>query len=137
MGNDPNFDLNGDTVVNTADIAAWLVEGGAMNPAQTGGNPFLLGDATLDGVVDGQDFITWNGNKFTNNTDWCGGNFNGDAVIDGQDFITWNQNKFMMSDSHSAVPEPTAGLLMVFGIAGLIRRRHMHSHWASEPVRRL
>jgi hypothetical protein len=123
MGNDPNFDLNGDTLVNSADITAWLTEGGAMNPAQTGGNPFLPGDATLDGVVDGQDFITWNGNKFTNSTRWCGGNFNGDSVIDGQDFITWNQNKFMSSDSHSVVPEPTTGLLLLCAIAGLMGRR--------------
>ncbi|MEM8678503.1 MAG: hypothetical protein AAGF97_04015, partial [Planctomycetota bacterium] len=53
-----------------------------------------VGDATLDGVVDGQDFIAWNANKFTNITLWTGGNFKGDAVTDGQDFILWNANKF-------------------------------------------
>ena len=30
------------------------------------GNPYLLGDANLDGTVDGQDFLIWNSNKFQN-----------------------------------------------------------------------
>ncbi len=69
-----------------------------MNVPLTGGNPFLQGDANLDGQVDGQDFIRWNSNKFTTNSDWCGGNFNGDTSVDGQDFIIWNAFKFMSSD---------------------------------------
>ncbi len=102
--NDPDFDLTGDGLVNMDDIDAWLVEGGAMNLAQTGGNPFLPGDANLDGVVDGLDFIQWNNAKFTDNTQWCGnvdglgGNFNGDAVTDGLDFVIWNAFKFQSSD---------------------------------------
>ena len=93
------FDLTGDGFVNGADIAAWLVEGGAMNPAQTGGNPFLPGDADLSGAVDGADFIAWNGNKFTASTAWCGGNFDGNGATDGSDFIIWNANKFTSSDA--------------------------------------
>ncbi len=96
------YDLNGDGSVTFADVTAagsgWLAVGGAQNPGQTGGNAFLVGDANLDGVVDGQDFITWNANKFTTTSNWCDGNFNGDTVVDGQDFIAWNTNKFMSSD---------------------------------------
>ncbi len=127
MSNDLNFDLNGDNLVNDADITAWLAEGGAMNPVQTGGNPFLRGDSNLDGEVDGQDFIDWNTNKFTSNSAWCDGNFNGDADIDGQDFIAWNTNKFMSSDAASAVPEPSISLLVLCSLAGLThvgRQRH-------------
>ena len=100
--NDPQFDMNGDGLVNLLDVTeanvGWLAVGGAQNPGATGGNPFLPGDANLDGVVDGQDFIVWNGNKFTSISGWCLGDFNADGVVDGQDFIVWNQNKFTASD---------------------------------------
>jgi hypothetical protein len=108
------FDMNGDGAVTLADVTepgtGWLAVGGANNPAATGGNPFLVGDATLDGTVDGQDFIRWNDNKFTSNTHWCSANFSGDQNVDGQDFVAWNNNKFMSSDVLS-VPEPTAATI--------------------------
>ena len=55
---------------------------------------YRLGDADLDGNVDGQDFIAWNAHKFTNIAEWCAGDFNADGVVDGLDFIEWNANKF-------------------------------------------
>ena len=67
------------------------------NVAQTGGNPFLPGDADCNGAVDGADFIAWNSAKFTNSTAWTTGNFDGNAATDGSDFIVWNSNKFMSS----------------------------------------
>ena len=97
--NNAMFDMTGDGLVNGADIAEWLVVGGAMNPAATGGNPFLAGDADLNGSVDGADFIAWNANKFTTSTAWCGGNFDGNGATDGGDFIIWNGNKFQSSDT--------------------------------------
>ncbi|HEY6564439.1 MAG TPA: PEP-CTERM sorting domain-containing protein, partial [Pirellulaceae bacterium] len=116
------FDLNGDTFVNSADVTQWLALGGAANlPSQ---NPYLPGDANLDGVVDGSDFNAWNGNKFTSLPEWCSGDFTADGVIDGSDFNTWNINKFTSSDSAaiSAVPEPISALtllaLTVLGFAG-------------------
>ena len=54
---------------------------------------------------------------------WCGGNFNGDGVVDGQDFIEWNTNKFTSSDSLSAVPEPTGTLMLILSIAAFGLRR--------------
>ena len=92
--NDLAFDLTADMLVNLDDIEAWLAEAGGINLMS--GNSYAFGDATLDGTVDGLDFIEWNNNKFTSNTDWCGGNFNGDGVTDGLDFIQWNNNKFTM-----------------------------------------
>ncbi len=64
--NDLAFDIDGDQVVDLADRDAWLAAAGAFNLGP--GLTYLLGDATLDGVVDGQDFIIWNTNKFT----WAG-----------------------------------------------------------------
>ncbi|MEM8677788.1 MAG: Calx-beta domain-containing protein [Planctomycetota bacterium] len=99
---DLSFDMDGDGSITIADLTdatdGWLTVGGANNPGQTGGNAFLPGDGNLDGVVDGQDFITWNANKFSANDAYSNGDFNADGVVDGQDFITWNANKFQSSN---------------------------------------
>ncbi len=93
---DLSFDLTGDGLVNLADRDAWLAEAGAINLGP--GRAYRVGDANLDGVVDGQDFIRWNAYKFSSTTAWCDGNFNGDFFVDGHDFILWNANKFTSSD---------------------------------------
>lgn len=54
----------------------------------------LLGDANLDGIVDGLDFLEWNANRFTNTPAWCAGDFNADGIVDGNDFLLWNANRF-------------------------------------------
>ena len=125
MTHDVGFDMTGDGLVDEEDLHAWLVEGGAMNPDQTGGNPFLTGDANLDGVVDGLDFIAWNGSKFTGETDWTKGNFFPDTVVDGLDFIAWNGNKFTSSDTLSPVPEPGSAVTVItlFGLIATAYRR--------------
>jgi hypothetical protein len=123
--NNASFDLTGDGLVNNQDLAAWLVEGGiAQLPVQ---RPYLIGDANLDGNVDGSDFGIWNSNKFTSNTEYCRGNFNADSVIDGSDFGIWNSNKFRSSDSGTLVPEPSSllGIASVLGgwLTSRFRRR--------------
>ena len=90
--NSPAFDLTGDTLVNLDDRDAWLAEAGAANLPS--GNPYLLGDANLDGVVDGSDFGRWNAHKFTVVAEWCSGDFNADGRVDGSDFGIWNSHKF-------------------------------------------
>lgn len=114
------YDLTNDNMVNLADRDAWLSQAGVMNlPSQ---NAYLLGDANLDGVVDGQDFIAWNTNKFMSLAAWTGGDFNADGVVDGQDFIVWNTFKFQSADA-ATVPEPAAGFwLLLMGLAGFRRR---------------
>ena len=97
-GADLAFDITNDGIVDEADLAQWLIASGANNADQTGGNPYLLGDANLDGTVDGQDFLVWNSNKFSAAAAWCSGDFNADGTVDGGDFIVWNKNKFMSSD---------------------------------------
>jgi hypothetical protein len=83
--------------VNLDDRDQWLVLAGAANLPS--GNPYLLGDANLDGVVDGSDFGIWNSSKFTLVAQWCSGDFSADGVVDGSDFGIWNANKFTSSDS--------------------------------------
>ena len=100
---DLSFDMNGDGMITAADITdpatGWLTVGGANNSAQTGGNPFLNGDANLSGAVDGSDFGIWNTNKFATNNAWCSGDFNASGGVDGSDFGIWNGNKFQSSDA--------------------------------------
>ncbi len=108
--NNAAFDLNGDGMVNLTDRDIWLSTAGAVNLGA--GKSYLLGDATLDGVVDVPDFNRWNGNKFTTTAAWCAGDFNADGFVDVPDFNAWNGNKFQASDNTAAVPEPGA-----FGLA--------------------
>ncbi len=95
--NDPAFDLNGDSILDGSDLDQWLMLAGTHQLGA--GKSFLRGDANLDGIVDGLDFIAWNAHKFTADTAWTHGNFDADGNIDGQDFIIWNANKFQSSDA--------------------------------------
>ena len=102
--NTPGFDLTGDNTVDQQDLNRWLALAGTVNLAS--GNPYLLGDANLDGSVDGSDFGIWNSHKFTAVAAWCSGDFNADGSVDGSDFGLWNGNKFQSADGRSVVPEP-------------------------------
>ena len=120
---DPNFDINGDGSVDLTDRDEWLAAAGAENLPS--GNPYLVADFTLDGFVDGTDFIEWNTNKFSSTGKWSLADANGDGVTDGQDFIEWNTNKFMSSDAGGAVPEPGMSVFLMAALIGLavVRRR--------------
>ena len=119
------FDLTNDGLVNQADLTEWLAVAGAANLPS--GNPYLSGDANLDGSVDAEDFIEWNTNKFTAVAAWCSGDFNADGVVDAADFIEWNANKFTSADVHGtpSVPEPSslASWMLMLLFAGCARCR--------------
>ena len=115
-GVNDHFDLNGDGQINLEDRDEWLSQAGYANGFD---GPMLLGDANLDGVVDGVDFIAWNNNKFGPSLNWSDADFNGDGFVDGVDFITWNDNKFNVA----AVPEPVLGVWTFLGWMGLVRSR--------------
>lgn len=100
------FDLTGDGIVDSTDLHNWLSVAGEINLGP--GRAYRLGDANLDGVVDGSDFGIWNGNKFRAVAAWCRGDFSADGVVDGSDFAAWNANKFTASDANGRlVPEPS------------------------------
>ncbi len=115
------YDLTGDAQVDSVDLEQWLTLGGAANLAS--GNPYLPGDANLDGQVDGSDFGIWNSRKFTNLAAWSAADFNADGVVDGSDFNIWNGHKFTASDGVPAVPEPVLPIVGGLGIWLLLGRR--------------
>ncbi len=118
---DLQFDLTGDGIVDTDDLDQWLMVAGAANLASQ--NPYLYGDANLDGVVDVGDFNAWNGHRFTNSAAWTLGDFNADGAIDVGDFSVWNAHKFTSSHGLVTVPEPaTAALFLVGALLIYVRR---------------
>ncbi len=119
--NSPNFDLSGDGQVNLVDRDAWLAEAGAINLPS--GNAYLLGDANLDGSVDGTDYGIWNSHKFTSNAAWSAGDFNADGLVDGSDHALWNSHQFS-----SAVRRPAAALPAIrsLEVTGLDESRRDH-----------
>ena len=122
--NTASFDMTGDGLVNGADLTSWLRNAGARNLPNR--HSYLLGDANLDGVVDGSDFGIWNSNKFTNQSAWCKGDFNANGAVDGSDFGIWNSNKFTASDSSSGslVPEPAScGAILLMALLGAVKAR--------------
>ena len=121
---DPVFDLTGDGVTDRDDLDFWReIAGVALNDSL---GPVLVGDADLNGVVDGQDFIAWNNNKFTSLASWSGGDFNADGLVDGQDFVAWNTSKFQAADAIATVPEPAGSVIALacwFAVTSLRRRK--------------
>ncbi len=79
-----SFDLTGEALVNLDDRDEWLRQAGEFNLGP--GLTYLLGDANLSGAVDVSDFNIWNSNKFTVQSAWSRGNFNGDGNVDVADF---------------------------------------------------
>ena len=79
------YDLNRDGQLNLLDRDLWLAEAGGVNLGF--GLSYRLGDANLDGFVDGGDFNIWNSNKFTANSDWSSGNYNADVFVNGASSI--------------------------------------------------
>lgn len=129
-GVNDQFDLNADSVIDNADVDIWLADAGAANGLASA---YKRGDGNLDGVVDGQDFILWNGSKFTSSLRWDDGEFTGDGVVDGQDFITWNANKFTSSDGLSVVPEPRLYCLLTLTLI-IVHQRGRQAALACRPT---
>jgi len=51
----------------------------------------LPGDADLNDVVDGLDYVVWSTN-YHQSGGWADGDFTGDGIVDGLDYIVWSMN---------------------------------------------
>lgn|GEM_PF-6331597 len=107
------YDVDGDATVSTADVIAWLENAGEEN---LGGGAYLLGDANLDGAVNGTDFDIWKANRLAETSDWSRGDFNTDGIVNDADFSIW-------SASALGVPEPAMACLLLTGCVLLVSRR--------------
>ncbi len=112
-GDDLLYDMNGDGLINRADLDDWLQVGGAQNLMS--GLPYLPGDGNLDGYTDASDLMIWNANKFTFGADvgWCRGDFSTDGFVDVRDFNWWNDYKFTGNGppiNNTPPPSPLDGL---------------------------
>ena len=84
-------------------------------------------DFDKDGDVDGDDFLIWQtgfgtATGATSNT----GDADGDGDVDGDDFLVWQTqfNQFPgTGGGSSAVPEPSAAVLLTFALGALLARR--------------
>ncbi len=118
------FDLTGDGIVDTADLDEWRVPAGAVNLPS--GNPYLPGDANLDGYVDVSDFNVRNSHRLSQTPAWCSGDFNADGFVDASDFNVWNSHRLTSSGgAPAAVPEPEALWLSFVALGWLIAHRRL------------
>jgi fibronectin-binding autotransporter adhesin len=98
----------------------------------------LLGDANLDGTVNGEDFSQFSSNLGASPRMWDQGDFNYDGTVNGEDFASFSHNQGQTDSLAAAagvlelsnglslanVPEPASmGLLVVGGLGILSRRR--------------
>ena len=127
------YDLTGDGVVNSEDLAFWLADAATRNGFES---VFLAGDADLDGNVDFVDFLAVASNFGRSRRDWERGNFDGDGDVDLSDFLAMSEN-FGATVAPSAaqqVPEPSGFYLAA--IALLVSIGYRTSRHEAEPDRR-
>jgi hypothetical protein len=84
-----------------------------------GNMPAPLGDASLDGCVDGLDYVLW-ANNYQAGWWWEQGDFNDDHCVDGLDYLIWSNN--YLTGCPGQVPEPACALLLAIGFLALRRR---------------
>jgi hypothetical protein len=80
-----------------------------------------VGDANLDGKVDGADLARMT----AGGSDWLHGDFNYDGVVNGDDYALFNLGASRQGSQLTGVPEPGAvvAVLVGAGLLGLRRRR--------------
>ena len=116
-GGNSAFDVNGDGVVTTADIPAWLEA-----KSQADGGAFVSGDTDLNGMVEFADFLQLSGN-FGDDGVWSQGNFDGQNGVDFADFLALSSNFGANSAGVESVPEPSGVALAAAAMLGLLSLR--------------
>jgi hypothetical protein len=87
-----------------------------------GGGGGFTADFDNDGDVDGADLTVWRNNFGPTDAD---GDADGDGDSDGSDFLTWQQQvgSGLATPAASAIPEPSAALLLGLAVAAFAVRR--------------
>jgi hypothetical protein len=124
--NNADFDLTGDGTVDLADQDRWRADAATENGFA---EPYLNGDADLDGSVLVGDLNAVGTNWQTSPDPWSSGDFNADGIVDVADLnllaLNW-QDSIPAAAAQAAVPEPTSLFMMGLACSALscmIRRR--------------
>ena len=112
--NDAAFDVNADGFVNLADQDEWRADAAAENGFA---EPYLNGDADLDGSVLVGDLNAVGTNWQASPDLWSRGDFNADGMVDVADLnqlgLNW-QDSIATAASAATVPEPSTLLLVMW-----------------------
>ena len=81
-----------------------------------------LGDANLDGCVDGLDYNSWSGHYRMAGMTWLEADYNGDTMVDGLDYNNWSLN-YQSGCDGTRIPEPAFAVLLIAGLGPVLRRR--------------
>lgn len=120
------FDLNSDSVVDTADLDQWLADAAVANGFAA---PYLKGDTNLNDHVGFGDF-TGLSRQFGTGREWTEGNYRGSGTTSFADFLLLSRNfgeqiprAAQRTDSIGNVPEPASKLSLLLGTTFLLMLR--------------
>ena len=116
--NDLTFDVSRDGIIDDTDLSEWLAEAAAKNGFA---EPYLLGDANLDGTVNAVDLNKLGQSWLSSPNAWQWGDFNADGIVDTGDLDELAQNWLMSipAAASESVPEP-AGISLLLMFASLL-----------------
>ena len=127
-GADPLFDVNGDSIVDSQDIDAWLSVAATQNGFAS---PYLPGDANLNGTVNAQDLNALGVNWQQSVALWSAGDFSANGTVAAEDLnalgIHWQES--IAAASAKAVPEPSALSLLCIAMMTRLQRRRRDQMW--------
>ncbi len=121
--NNTDFDLTDDGLVNLTDQDQWRADAADKNGWA---EPYLNGDANLDGRVTALDLNALGGNWNGTPDPWSDGDFNADGNVNAQDLnllaLNW-QKSIPAAASPENVPEPSGMVLLYISVflAALMR----------------